>query len=104
MTIYEHRDDYGFHPDNTWDSNMYGSAGPAIACCNIRVLQIAWVVDEKLQNLNQSIDKRGTNSDGSRGRGLDELEEDVDVFTPEEFREMFGYDPEEDEEAFFLNE
>ena len=95
MTLYEHRDDYGFHPDKTWDSLEYGSAGPAIACCNIKMVKINWIKENGLGNLNKALDKNG--------RGLDALEEDVEVFTPEEFRQMFGYDPEEDEEDLFLN-
>ena len=74
MVVYEHKDDYGF--GGTYDSEEFGSSGPRIACCHIRPFKIDWIVAE------------------SAGRGLsDELEEGVEVFTPEQYRELFGYDP-----------
>ena len=96
MTLYEDKDDFGTASPWTWKSYEFGSAGPAIACCNIKLAgKISWIKENGLNNLDQS--------KGLRGRGLDALEEDVEVFTPEESREMFGYDPEEDEEDLFLN-
>ena len=59
------------------------------------MVKINWIKENGLGNLNQALNQNG--------RGLDALEEDVEVFTPEEFRQMFGYDPEEDEEDLFLN-
>lgn len=80
MTVYEGSDDFGFQ--DTFASSWYGSACKEVACCSIRPYWINWG--------NTAYVKEST------GRGLvaDELGEDMDVFTPEEFRVLFGYEPE----------
>ena len=91
MTVYEDSDDYGF--GGTWDSKEYGSAGPRIACCVIRPYFIDWEQAEP-QKLEPSRDG---------GRRLAAEAEGVDVFTPDQFRELFGFEPEklEGEEDWF---
>ena len=80
MTVYEDQDDYGF--GGTWDSKEYGSAGPRIACCTITPYQIDWQVKDA------EVDTRG-----GRRLEVDENGEEVEVYTPQEFRELFGFEP-----------
>lgn len=76
MTVYEFADDYGL--GTTWNSQEYGSTGPRIACCEIR----QWGF-------------KAAEVETKEGRGLaGELEDDVDLFTVDEYREFFGHDPE----------
>lgn len=85
MTVYEFGDDLG--TSDTFASQWYGSACKEIACCNIRRFKIKWP---------QKIDFEVSVDEDSRdpGRDLGAMEEDVDYFTPEGFRELFGYEPE----------
>ena len=80
MTVYEDQDDYGF--GGTWDSKEYGSAGPRIACCTITPYKIDWQVQEA------EVDTRG-----GRRLEVDDDGEEVEVYTPQEFRELFGFEP-----------
>lgn len=81
MTVYEFGDDEG--DAGTYASEIYGSACREIACCNIRKLAINWAKESNFE------------SDTSSGRNLGAIEEEeVDYFTPEEHRELFGFDPE----------
>lgn len=91
MTIYEFGDDLG--TGSTWASQWNGSAGKEIACCTIRRWKINWAAEAEA-------DKETFKPNG---RGLGALEEDVDVFTPEEFRELFGYAPDPEDSYDFLN-
>lgn len=96
MTVYEDPDDYGC--GGTWDSREYGSAGPRIACCVIRPYYIDWPkADEK------SIDDSMSLRDHGRRLAEEHYGEEVDVFTPDQFRELFGFEPESlpGEEDFF---
>ena len=86
MTVYEGSDDFGFQ--DTFASSWYGSACKEVACCSIRPYWINWGIATDVQ--------KSADVQKSEGRGLvaDELGEDMDVFTPEEFRVLFGYEPE----------
>ena len=77
MVVYEHPDDYGF--GGTWDSEEFGSTGPRLACCQIKRFIVDWEQAE-----DSSV----------RGRGLAEELDDVDVFTVDQYRELFGQEPE----------
>ena len=90
MTVYEFPDDYGSNPA-IFASKEYGSAGKEIACCTIYNKYI--IIGTTTVDIATKL--------SGRGRGLD-VEEDVDVFTREEFRELFGFEPEQDEEVHFL--
>ena len=98
MTVYEDRDDYGFV--NSWDSEEYGSTGPRLACCTIRPYFIDWVIADEIAFPDSS---PGSSRDGRRRLAEEYYGGEVDVFTPEEFRELFGYEPEklEGEEEWF---
>jgi hypothetical protein len=90
MVIYEDGDDYGF--GGTWHSWEYGSGGQRVACCQIRPYHINWFTDASADVRDV---KDATIDVSGRGRGLAaEYGEDVDVFTPDQFRELFGYEPE----------
>jgi len=88
MTVYEGSDDFGFQ--DTFASSWYGSACKEVACCTIRPYWIDWYSATERTFTKESTAEEPT------GRGLvaDELGEDMDVFTPEEFRVLFGYEPE----------
>ena len=87
MTVYENGDDFGFN--DTYASQWYGSACREIACCNIRKWKIVWPQEYTIE----------VNEDKS-GRNLKDLEEDIDYFSPDEFRELFGVEPDQ-EDPFF---
>ena len=98
MVLYEDQDDYGQNSDidplgnpltnGSWDSREYGSAGPRIACCTITPYKIDWYAEAEAQTLKPS----------GPGRRLTEEhdgeEVEVEVFTPDQFREIFGFEPE----------
>ena len=93
MVIYEDGDDYGF--GGTWHSKEYGSGGQRVACCTIRPYYIIWDTNVKEVELA-----------GHARRLSAEMGEDVDVFTPEQYRELFGHEPEKfafEEELFNQN-
>ena len=104
MTIYEGFDDYGTAPGpfGKYDSTEFGSAGPRVACCTIRPYYINWYAEKEI-NADGSIGGLGMDFDGNRRRLEEYYGGEVDVFTPEEFRELFGYEPEklEGEEEWF---
>ena len=97
MVLYEDQDDYGANDDldplgnpvsnGSWDSREYGSAGPRIACCTITPYKIDWSNDAVAE---ESLKPSG------RGRRLTEEHDGdlVEVFTPDQFRELFGFEPE----------
>lgn len=88
MVVYEDGDDYGF--GNTWHSWEYGSGGQRVACCTIRPYYIYWDVvihDVKEVDTIDVIDRH-------RRQLSEEMGEDVDIFTPEQYRELFGHEPE----------
>lgn len=89
MTVYEFPDDYGSNP-GIFASKEYGSAGKEIACCTIYNKYIIVQPTATVEIATKL-----------HGRGLD-VEEDVEVFTREEFRELFGFEPEQDGEVHFL--
>ena len=78
MTVYENGDDMG--TQDTYASQFNGSACREIACCNIRRYQIIWEAATDFQYIDD-------------GRNLNAMDEDIDYFTPDEFRNLFGYDP-----------
>ena len=80
MTVYEGEDDFG--SSDTYASQYNGSACREIACCNIRRYHIIWEAATDYQYI-----------DKDDGRNLNAMDEDIDYFTPEEFRNLFGYDP-----------
>ena len=82
MTVYEDPDDYGFGPrlPYDWDSKEYGSKGPRIACCTIKRYIVDWEQAEAQSE--------------SKGRGLADELDDVEVFTVDQYRELFGQEPE----------
>ena len=94
MVLYEDQDDYGQNgnidplgnpmTNGSWDSREYGSAGPRIACCTITPYRIDYYADA------QTLEPSGP------GRRLTEEHdgEEVEVFTPDQFRELFGFEPE----------
>ena len=84
MTVYEFGDDLG--TNDTFASQWYGSACKEIACCNIRPFKIKWPCEDCMYAVDEVIKPDG--------RNLGAMEEDFDVFTPEGFRELFGYEPE----------
>ena len=93
MTIYEDPDDFGF--GGTYKSEEFGSAGPAIACCTIRPYFIDWFKSADPTKPNDDNNR----NENARRNGKRRLAEEyyggeVDMFTPEEFRELFGYEPE----------
>ena len=93
MTIYENGDDLGVN--HTYESRLNGSSCKEIACCNIRPFSIQWI-DDVISPSN------GSDTASGGGRNLSaQADQEIDVFTPEEFRLLFGYDP--DPEDHFQN-
>ena len=89
MVVYEGSDDYGFA--DTFASAWYGSACREVACCQIRPYKIKW--DAEFDG------ELGPAKEKEEGRKLsdelsEEIGEDLEVFTPEEFLELFGYEAE----------
>ena len=87
MVAYSDPDDFGLGP--TDESLIYGNMGEMIACCLIRPMKIVIAADP--------VDYAEAKVDG-RGRMLDD--DEGDVFTPEEFRELFEMDYEEIDAQF----
>ena len=85
MTIYENEDDNG--TNDSYESRLNGSSCKEIACCNIRPFKIIWTDDVAISPTNNDDTVSG------RGRKLVALDKDIDAFTPEEFRLLFGYNP-----------
>ena len=99
MVVYEGGDDYGLR--DTFASDWYGSACREVACCHIQPYWINWfhatTVPDGNGNGNGGRNERADEvaSNGNKGRHLaDELGEDMEVFTPEEYFELFGVEPE----------
>ena len=96
MVLYEFPDDYGLDPKGSYFSKEYGSAGPRIACCTITPYYIDWWYkspnEDDIKQLDES-DKKSFDEFGPVRRRLADGEE-VEVFIPEEFRELFGFEPE----------
>lgn len=80
MVIYKEKDDFGSIPNNKY-SYYYGSNIEAIACCNITPFIVQTPVYP------------GPGDVVPLGRTLED--EDVEVLTTEEYKEIFGveYDP-----------
>ena len=81
MVLYEKPDDFGM--EDTFASKWWGSSCEPIACCNVRQFKVAPVIDDSQFEMKDA------------GRGLQEIGPDVDIFTVEEFRNLFGEEPDE---------
>lgn len=90
MTIYEHDDDLGLNKDYT--SKAEGNAGIEIACCNIKRLGFAWMTAAGIEI--------GDIDSSTHGRVLSSLLDDDDYFTDEHYRELFGFEIDEDDLSF----
>ena len=85
MVLYELGDDFG--TGGTRASAEYGSSGPRIACCQI----IPYAIDREA---DQEADPSSPGRRGA-GRGLaDELPAGAEIFTVDQYRELFGEEPE----------
>ena len=100
MVLYEDQDDYGQNSDidplgnpltnGSWDSREYGSAGPRIACCTITPYKIDWYAEAEAEA--QTLKPSGPGRRLTEEHDGEEVE--VEVFTPDQFRELFGFEPE----------
>ena len=91
MVVYEDGDDYGF--GGTFHSKWYGSGGQRIACCTIRPYYIIWdTIEPEPVDDNKDLLEEPMCGDVRCLAG--EVDADVDAFTPDQFRELFGYEPE----------
>ena len=89
--MYEDTDDYGF--GGTWDSREYGSAGPRIACCTITPYWIKWEASDDLALTSEEQQALDDERDKRRKLARELYGEDVEEFTPDQFRELFGEEP-----------
>ena len=87
MVLYEKGDDFGNDPDNTFASTWWGTGCEPIACCNIRFIKVI-NPDDPVDADTKDVAKDGR-------RLLEDLDADVEVFTVEEYRELFGEEPDE---------
>ena len=74
--------------NGSWDSREYGSAGPRIACCTITPYWINWYDDDAADLAEAEMSVKG------RKLAQEHYGEEVEEFTPDQFREFFGFEPE----------
>lgn len=87
MVVYEKGDDFGNDSSTPFASSWWGSGCYEIACCNVQQFAVVLTLQD-VDNIEEA------KKEGS-GRGLDDLHGDVELLTVDEFRALFGEEPDE---------